>query len=42
LEEAAEAADVEGEIEMDSGCGSCPYRRQGVDLEVVNCNDSEL
>jgi hypothetical protein len=39
--EAVEAANMEAEIEMDSGCGSCPYRHRWVDLEVVNCDDLE-
>jgi hypothetical protein len=37
----AEPADAAVEIEMDSCCGGRPYRRRGVDLEVVNCDESE-
>jgi 2-methylisocitrate lyase-like PEP mutase family enzyme len=35
--EVAEAADIEVEIDMDSGYGSHPCRRR----EVANCEDSE-
>jgi hypothetical protein len=39
--EVVEATDIEEEIEMNSGYASCPYRHRGVDLEVVNCDDSK-